>query len=123
MKIEIKLTFLLYALVTVSILALTACSHQNDKESNLTLTVENETNAAYFIFIQKDGTGESESAGYVNPENILSLQYEIGTVIDCLQFYTGANLATMSMNLAFTYSAPITVSTKLKITESGITKE
>lgn len=91
-----------------------SCSHNTNNE--LTVTIENYSSSAYFIAVKKNGNSKSEFINNgSNPGTTIQAAFENGTVIDCVEFYSGIDLASHTMPIQMTYDSKITRSTTLVI--------
>lgn len=84
--------------------------------SNFTISIKNEAKAAFFIAVKKNGATKSEFLSVpLNQNETKKYEFEKGTVINAVEFYSGINIQTMTQKLQKSYNSTITSNTNLVI--------
>jgi len=99
----IKKTFRLFCLL-LTFLLMASCTLF---KTSFTLTIEDQYSAAYFIEIEQEGSDKGEFIGAINPGTTVDFEFDMGTVIDKVNFYSGIDLKTKKMKLQCSYNKPI----------------
>lgn len=114
-----KKSFILLLFI-FSIFSFFSCGNGDSDSSNesnkFTISIKNEAKAAFFIAVKKNGATKSEFLSVpLNQNETKKYEFEKGTVINAVEFYSGINIQTMTQKLQKSYDSTITSNTNLVI--------